>query len=320
MSDWKFLNKARRGFGTFGSRPEDGFNGLFEFQLPEEPRRIRVIASDSKEWIRVKSFEGLYEVSNYGEVRTLERSVPLPNNASRLQCQRTLSCEVMDKGYRRVSLSKNGETIHKLVHVIVAEAFIHKPEFFTQVNHRNGNKGDNMAPNLEWCTEEYNHHHAIENGLRSGLSAKDILKIKEMLESGNTTQEIADTFERSRQTISDIKAGRHRDLNPEQPSRYSGVPLWQHVSVSFGANVEKTPSWKTMCLIKDLFFEPEDVVIQFHPAKSMNVNNHPGCLHLWRCTDGREQPMPSKWLVGIPGLEAMEIMDGAIEELRRSIL
>ena len=73
---------------------------------------------------------------------------------------------------------------------------------------------------------------------------------------------------------------------------------WQHVSVSFGKGSSKTPSWDVMCYIKDLFWEPEDVVVQFHPAKSDYVNVHAGCLHMWRCIDGRQQPTPPSIMVG----------------------
>jgi hypothetical protein len=73
---------------------------------------------------------------------------------------------------------------------------------------------------------------------------------------------------------------------------------WQHVSVSFGPDSKKCPSWEVMCAVKDLFWEPEDVVIQIHPRKSEYVTYHPGCLHLWRCTDGREQPTPPSIMVG----------------------
>src|SRR5512143_3580074 len=80
---------------------------------------------------------------------------------------------------------------------------------------------------------------------------------------------------------------------------------WQHVSVSFGPDARSCPSWELMCRIKDLFWEPEDVVVQFHPAKSDYVNFHAHCLHLWRCIDGREQPVPAPILVG-PKLESPE--------------
>ena len=56
---------------------------------------------------------------------------------------------------------------------------------------------------------------------------------------------------------------------------------WEHVSVSM-TNQKRCPSWEEMCAIKDIFFEPEEVVVQYHPKKSDYVNNHPYCLHLWR--------------------------------------
>jgi len=72
---------------------------------------------------------------------------------------------------------------------------------------------------------------------------------------------------------------------------------WQHVSVSIEGE-RKPPPWGIMAKVKDLFWEPEDVVVQFHPKKSEYVNNHSGCLHLWRCIDGREFPTPPSIMVG----------------------
>lgn len=52
------------------------------------------------------------------------------------------------------------------------------------------------------------------------------------------------------------------------------------------------PTWDEMCAIKELFFEPEEVVVQYHPAESQHVNIHPFCLHLWRPNDGTDLPVP----------------------------
>ncbi len=58
---------------------------------------------------------------------------------------------------------------------------------------------------------------------------------------------------------------------------------WEHVSVSPRSKTRKScPTWEEMCHIKDMFFEPEERVVQFHPPKSEYVNCHPYCLHLWR--------------------------------------
>lgn len=54
---------------------------------------------------------------------------------------------------------------------------------------------------------------------------------------------------------------------------------WEHVSVSTAA---RCPTWEEMCFVKDLFWEPEECVVQFHPPRSEYVNNHPNVLHLWR--------------------------------------
>src|SRR4051812_20316593 len=63
---------------------------------------------------------------------------------------------------------------------------------------------------------------------------------------------------------------------------------WEHVSVSTRG---RCPTWEEMSYAKGLFWEPEDVVIQFHPAASEYVNIHPTCLHLWR-PRGRNLPLP----------------------------
>ena len=71
--------------------------------------------------------------------------------------------------------------------------------------------------------------------------------------------------------------------------------IWEHVSVSLE---NRCPNWIEMCFIKDLFFEHEDVCLQFHPKKSEYVNNHQYCLHIWKYNYG-EIPTPPTILVGI---------------------
>lgn len=73
---------------------------------------------------------------------------------------------------------------------------------------------------------------------------------------------------------------------------------WEHVSVS---TPRRTPNWQEMSFVKDLFWNEDECVIQFHPPKSEYVNNHPYCLHMWRPT--RESiPLPPRILVGIKAL------------------
>ena len=71
-------------------------------------------------------------------------------------------------------------------------------------------------------------------------------------------------------------------------------PEWEHVSVSLP---NRTPNWKEMSFIKDLFWDEEEIVIQYHPSKSQYVNQHPNCLHLWKKV-GFDMPLPPMILVG----------------------
>jgi hypothetical protein len=73
---------------------------------------------------------------------------------------------------------------------------------------------------------------------------------------------------------------------------------WEHVSVS---TKRRIPNWIEMSFAKDLFWEPEDCVVQFHPPRSAYVNNHPRCLHLWRYLGG-DFPMPPTWTIGYQAL------------------
>lgn len=72
---------------------------------------------------------------------------------------------------------------------------------------------------------------------------------------------------------------------------------WEHVSVS-PKNQKRCPTWDEMCAIKDMFFNPEETVVQYHPPKSDYVNIHPYCLHLWRPID-KEILRPPAIFVGI---------------------
>lgn len=70
---------------------------------------------------------------------------------------------------------------------------------------------------------------------------------------------------------------------------------WEHVSVSLQ---DRCPSWDEMNFTKDLFWDEDDCVVQFHPPRADYINNHPYCLHLWRPI-GIELPKPWHRLVGI---------------------
>ena len=121
-------------------------------------------------WKPVIGFEGLYEVSNMGRVKSLERKVFYPNSkwgkntngVIRKERMLKLNC----KRYCGVTLcdTKNIRS-YPSVHRLVAEAFIPNTNNKATVNHKNGIKTDNRVQNLEWATYSENTKHAIETGL-----------------------------------------------------------------------------------------------------------------------------------------------------------
>ena len=68
---------------------------------------------------------------------------------------------------------------------------------------------------------------------------------------------------------------------------------WDHVSVSYS---NRCPTWDEMCRVKEIFFEPEECCVEYHPAESDYVNVHPYCLHIWRPQDG-QIPKPPRIFV-----------------------
>ena len=82
---------------------------------------------------------------------------------------------------------------------------------------------------------------------------------------------------------------------------------WEHVSVrADNGKRSRVPTWKEMCAAKDLCWDAEDVVVQFHPPKSEYVNNHPHVLHLWRPI-GAVIPLPDSLLVGYKGIGELAV-------------
>ena len=122
------------------------------------------------EWSDVSGYEGYYQVSTEGNIRSLDRIVPLKSRSGNMTCKtyhgRSLATQLNNKGYVLVHLYKNDKRKCHTVHRVVASAFLPNPLDLPEVNHKDGVKGNNSVSNLEWSTVSANRKHAYDSGLQ----------------------------------------------------------------------------------------------------------------------------------------------------------
>lgn len=133
-------------------------------------------------WVPIAGYEGLYEVSDLGRVRSLDREVATlgPRNRTSKRLRGKLLSQTLNKGtgYLSVSLSRDGRVRRKDTHTLVARAFCDGEMPGMEVNHDDGVKGNNRADNLEWVTSSRNNEHAYFIGLRPTGKAHHFSKLK----------------------------------------------------------------------------------------------------------------------------------------------
>lgn len=121
----------------------------------------------SEIWKDITGYEGLYQVSNYGNVRALDRYVKNKlEDRCRLLKGKPMALNDNGKGYKFVGLSKNNKRKNYYVHKLVANAFIDNPNNYTEINHKDYNKSNNNSSNLEWCSRSFNVKDTYTKGVR----------------------------------------------------------------------------------------------------------------------------------------------------------
>lgn len=156
-------------------------------------------------WRTVLFYDGLYEVSNLGRVRSL---------GGRRGTSGKILKQGYIKGYACVSLSKNGVRTTYLVHRLVAESFLYNGDNLPEVNHKDGDKLNNSFTNLEWIDRDGNMKHAKDTSLvnnkgeKHGMSILIEEEVRYIRSSDETNTVLALQYAVSPQTISDIRLGK----------------------------------------------------------------------------------------------------------------
>lgn len=151
-----------------------------------------------KEWKPLINYENSYEISNFGEIRGIDR---ISGKRKGIIKGKLLKQTINHKGYLEVRLTKNSKSIYKIVHRLVALNFIHNPLNLPQVNHIDGIKTNNFVNNLEWVNNSQNQLHAYKTGLQpsrkgennnnASISNEEVTNIKELYNSGQSIRDIS---------------------------------------------------------------------------------------------------------------------------------
>lgn len=126
-------------------------------------------------WEDIKGYEGLYQVSSLGNVKSL--------NYNHTKKEKVLKPRTIKDGYQQVILYSNGKIKPMLVHRLVVQAFLPNPYKLQEVNHIDENPSNNNAENLEWCEHRYNlnygsHNERVSKALTNGKKSKPVMCIE----------------------------------------------------------------------------------------------------------------------------------------------
>ena len=188
-------------------------------------------------WKDIKDFEGFYQVSNLGNVRSLDRIVRCNTGYANIK-GKLLKPILHKKGYYKVDLSKEGKSKRYFIHRLVALTFLENKENKEQINHIDGNKKNNCINNLEFCTNYENYIHAKTTGLIDknlriqqaiNMGIKNRKPIAQFTKDGKFIKKYISIIEASRQTgINNRNIS--NCLSPNQKrSKSAGGYVWKYI-------------------------------------------------------------------------------------------
>lgn len=168
-------------------------------------------------WKDVSDYEGYYQISNYGRIKSTKRTIYRKKMGPKQFCSQLIKTYISKSGYHEVMLHRDNKYKHLSIHRLVAKMFVSNHDNKPHVNHKKGIKTCNYAWELEWCTRSENQKHAVREGLiyfkgdknnRRKLSSFQVRIIREAIAAGHKLSPIARYFKVQPGTILCIKDGR----------------------------------------------------------------------------------------------------------------
>lgn len=190
-------------------------------------------------WENIKDFEGLYQVSNLGRVRSLDRWTNSKCGSMQLKKGRILKQGLNKCGYQLVHLCKDGKGKTYTVHRLVADAFIPNPQNLKEINHIDEDKTNNRVCNLEWCDRSYNiNFGTLKERISKSLKGKpNIALSKRVAQIDKDTDEIIKIWPST--------------MECDRNGFYSGVISQCCRNCYYGSNIYKGFKWQ---YVNDSFY------------------------------------------------------------------
>lgn len=138
-------------------------------------------------WKDVKGFEGYYQVSNLGRIKSLSRAIVYKDGSIKHRKERIMKAQVL-RGYCGVNLYKGGKYKLVLVHRLVADAFLPKAPGKTEVDHINTVRSDNRVENLRWTTRKENQNNPVTRAHKSIASKETAKLLRKLYEKGEISR------------------------------------------------------------------------------------------------------------------------------------
>jgi hypothetical protein len=188
-------------------------------------------------WRSVVGWEGFYEVSDHGRVRSIQRTIEMRDGVRQVRRGRLLDPKCTAHSYAKVRLSRPGERVERYVHRLVAAAFI-GPSNGLYVLHCDGNPRNNALSNLRYGTQKDNMADALAHGWsnrgeRHGASRLTREKVLAIYGAEGLQKEIGARFGIAQQTVSEIKSGKTWAWLRRQPTQHAAAQSC-HMAVAAG--------------------------------------------------------------------------------------